>query len=198
MTELRPFRALRYDPERSELGGVLVPPYDVVAPHERDAFYERDPHNAIRLELTRRVEDEHSTDYTEVAETLAAWRQSGVLRRDEPPAFYALRQEFTRPDGDGKHVTRDGFFALIRLENYESRIVRPHERTMRGPVEDRLKVLRAAEANLSPVFFLYEDVRPLPRRRRIGAAGQPCPAVPAVYRGGRTAPCPCWPADWAW
>ncbi len=155
MSVLRPFRALRYDPARSELGRVLVPPYDVVAPHERGTFFDRDPHNAIRLELTRRVEDERTTDYAEVAATLRDWQKQGVLRRDEEPAFYALRQRFSLPDG--RPASRDGFFALIRLEDYENRVVRPHERTMRGPVEDRLKVLRAAEANLSPVFFLYED-----------------------------------------
>ena len=52
---------------------------------------------------------------------------------------------------------RQGFFALLRLEDYEHRIVRPHERTLEGPKADRLKVLRAAEANLSSVFTLYED-----------------------------------------
>ena len=63
MTRIRPFRGLRYDPERVSLDRVLVPPYDVVAPDEREAFYARDPHNAIRLELTRDVADEADTDY---------------------------------------------------------------------------------------------------------------------------------------
>ena len=35
--------------------------------------------------------------------------------------------------------------------------MRPHERTLAGPKADRLKVLRAARANLSSVFLLYED-----------------------------------------
>ena len=112
-------------------------------------------HNAIRLELTRRVEDEQTTDYSEVADTLRTWQREGVLLREEAPAIYPLRQDFSLPDGN--RATRDGFFALIRIEDYDRRVVRPHERTMRGPVEDRLKLLRATEANLSPVFFLYED-----------------------------------------
>ena len=33
----------------------------------------------------------------------------------------------------------------------------PHERTLAGPKADRLKLLQAAEANLSSVFLLYED-----------------------------------------
>jgi len=134
---------------------VLVPPYDVISPSDRVAFYERDPHNAIRLELTRAVEDESSTDYSEIRETLDAWRSEGVLVRDAEPALYALRQRFTAPDG-GEHE-REGFFALLHLEDYAARIVRPHERTLAGPKADRLKLIRAARANLSVVFLLYED-----------------------------------------
>ena len=155
VTELRPFRALRYDPTRIELGRVLVPPYDVVNPDEREFFYDRDPYNAIRLELTRRVEDEAETDYRHVADTLRAWRTEGVLRWDAAPQLYGLRQRFR--DADGEPCVRDGFFALVRIEDYQRRVVRPHERTLTGPKADRLKMLRATRANLSPVFFLYED-----------------------------------------
>nr|MDJ0869524.1 DUF1015 domain-containing protein [Myxococcota bacterium] len=155
MTLVRPFRALRYDPQRVELGRVLVPPYDVVHADEREGFYARDPHNAIRLELTRDVREEAQADYRDVAETLAAWQRTGVLQREARPCLYGLRQRFTAPDGT-RHA-RDGFFAALRLEDYASRVVLPHERTMRGPKADRLKQLRATQANLSSVFFLYED-----------------------------------------
>ncbi|RIL00051.1 MAG: hypothetical protein DCC71_19285 [Proteobacteria bacterium] len=155
MTDVRPFRALRYDPARVDLGRVVVPPYDVIAADERAAYWDRDPHNAIRLELTRDAADEAATDYTEVRETLAAWQRDGALRRDARPALYALRQRFVAPDG-GERV-RDGFFAALHLEEYERRIVRPHERTLSGPKADRLKLFRATAANISSVFLLYED-----------------------------------------
>ena len=155
MTALRPFRALRYDPSRVDLDRVIAPPYDVVTPEERRQYWERDPHSAIRLELTREVGDEATTDYAGAAETLAAWRRAGVLRRDPRPALYALRQRFPGPDGEAR--VREGFFALLRLEDYERRVVRPHERTLAGPKADRLKLLRATRANLSSIFLLYED-----------------------------------------
>ena len=155
MTDVRPFRALRYDPARVDLSRVIVPPYDVVAAEDRAAFFERDPHNAIRLELTRDVADEASTDYHHVREALDAWITERVLTRDAEPAFYPLRQTFTAPDG--ARLSREGFFALVHLEDYAKRIVRPHERTLAGPKADRLKLLRAARANLSVVFLLYED-----------------------------------------
>jgi uncharacterized protein (DUF1015 family) len=150
-----PFRALRYDPARVDLGRVIVPPYDVIAPDDRAALYDRDPHCAIRLELTRDVADESTTDYASVRQHLDRWRDEGVLIRDASPALYGLRQRFDAPDG--RAHTREGFFAKLRLEDYERRIVRPHEKTLAGPKADRLKVMRAARANLSPVFLLYED-----------------------------------------
>jgi len=155
MSELHPFQAIRFDPERVDLGRVIVPPYDVIAAKDREVFFERDPHNAIRLELTRDVADQASTDYTEIPRTFSEWKEAGVLIRDTTPAFYPLRQSFSTPDG--RDLSRHGFFALLRLEDYEDRIVRPHERTLEGPKADRLKLLRAARANLSSVFLLYED-----------------------------------------
>jgi uncharacterized protein (DUF1015 family) len=155
MSEVRPFCALRYDPERVSLARVLAPPYDVVNAHERVDYWDRDSHNAIRLELTRDPRDEATTDYSDAARTLAAWRHEGVLRRDERPALYGLRQRFAAPDGSLQ--TRDGFFALLRLEEYQRRIVLPHERTLSAPKADRLRLLRATRANLSSVFMLYED-----------------------------------------
>jgi uncharacterized protein (DUF1015 family) len=155
VTSVRPFRALRYDTSRVDLGRVIVPPYDVISADDRTVFYDRDPHSAIRLELTQKVEDESATDYASIREYLDDWRAEGVLVRDEHPAFYGLRQRFSAPDGTTHE--RDGFFALLHLEDYEARIVRPHELTLAGPKADRLKVMKASQANLSVVFMLYED-----------------------------------------
>jgi uncharacterized protein (DUF1015 family) len=153
VTEVRPFCGLRYDTSRVDLSRVIVPPYDVITPEERVAFHARDPYSAIRIELPREVGAEGG--YEDVAHTLAAWQREGVLRHDPAPAFYALRQGFTAPGG--AKLVREGFFALLHLEDYARRIVRPHERTLAGPKADRLRLLRATQANLSIVFLLYED-----------------------------------------
>jgi uncharacterized protein (DUF1015 family) len=183
MTRIRPFRALRYDLAKVSLADVIAPPYDVIAAAEREDFYARDPHNAIRLELTRRVEDEPDTDYAEVRRTLEAWTRAGVLVRDARSALYALRQSFTAPDGKA-HV-RDGFFALLELEDYARRNVRPHERTLEAPKADRLKLLRATRANLSSVFLLYED-REEELARRLAPALEGEPLASARDEAGAT------------
>ena len=96
-----------------------------------------------------------ATVETTLIRPLSAWVAEHVLTKDPAPACYGLRQRFIAPDGSTQ--SRDGFFALLHLEDYEKRIVRPHERTLAGPKADRLKLIRAARANLSVVFLLYED-----------------------------------------
>jgi len=155
VTDLRPFRALRYDADRVDLGRVLVPPYDVISSADRLRLWDRDPHCAIRLELTREVSDEAGTDYAGVRETLARWRHEKVLLRDARLGFYGLRTRFTAPDGS--LCCREGLFGLLRLEDYGAGSVSPHERTMARPKADRLKMMEATDANLSSVFLLYED-----------------------------------------
>ena len=155
MTDVVPFRALRYDPSRVDLARVLVPPFDVIAPGERERYWTRDPHCAIRLDLTRALADEAGADYLDVAERLRAWQAEGVLVRDPAAALYVLQQRFADPSG--RELRRVGFFGALRLEDYERRVVLPHERTLRGPKDDRLRQLRATRTNLSSVFFLYED-----------------------------------------
>jgi uncharacterized protein (DUF1015 family) len=155
MTVVRPFRAVRYDTGRVDLSRVIVPPYDVIAADERGSFFDRDPHNAIRFELTRDAADEASANYAWIRETLDTWRASGVLIQDDRPGYYVMGQRYTAPSGE--ELERVGFFGELALEEYDARVVRPHERTLAGPKADRLKLLRAAEANLSSVFLLYED-----------------------------------------
>jgi len=182
VTAIRPFRALRYDPGRVDLGRVLVPPYDVISPEERERFRTGDPHSAVRLELAG---EESESGYRKVAETLAAWRRSGVLVRDRRPALYGLRQRFAIPGAGpgagvgagGQEAVREGFFAELHLEDYDQRVVLPHERTLAGPKRDRLRMLRATRANLSVIFLLYED-----REGQVAEALSQAFAGPALAR----------------
>ena len=61
----------------------------------------------------------------------------------------------------------------LRAEPYETRVVLPHERTHAGPKEGRLRLLRAARAQLEPIFLLLRRRPPLsppdaPARPRCG------------------------------
>ena len=158
MAEIAPLSPLRYDLSRlpGGLGGVVAPPYDVISADERVALAARDPHNVVRLILP---EGEGDAKYGAAAETLARWRSERVLVRDDEPAFYRHDQTFV-PLGAAPGTPtsrRRGFLALARVVPFSERVVLPHERTLSGPKEDRLKLFRATRTNLSPGFMLYRD-----------------------------------------
>jgi uncharacterized protein (DUF1015 family) len=144
---VKPFRALRYDERRAgPLDALIAPPYDVISPEERDRYAVRSPYNVVRLTLP---EDEAGA-----ARTLAGWERDGVLVRDERPSLWWLAQDYTGPDGVPRR--RDGLVAALRVEPYETGVIRPHERTHAGPKEGRLRLLRALRTHVEPIFLLYE------------------------------------------
>ena len=51
---------------------------------------------------------------------------------------------------------RRDLIAALRLQPYEDRVILPHERTHRGPKEDRLALLRATNVSFEPLWFNYE------------------------------------------
>ena len=159
MPLVRPFRALRYSPEVvPDLGVVVAPPYDVIGPEEQQALLARSPCNVVRLDLPPVVPGEDPDErYRRAARLLTEWRTDGTLRRDPRPSLYAYEQAFTLPGSETVH-TRRGIFARLVLEPFgPGSGVRPHERTLSGPKEDRYRLLRATGVNTSPVVVLYED-----------------------------------------
>src|SRR5690349_10054206 len=152
MADVAPFRALHYDLAR--VGGlqpVAAPPYDVIDDDQRAALLRQSPYNVVEIDLPRDAGD----PYRHAAAVMDQWLADGVLTRDSEPALWALRQDYTGPDGRAR--TRQGIFARVRVEDYGAGRIRPHERTHPGPREDRLRLTRATRANLSPIFSLYDD-----------------------------------------
>jgi uncharacterized protein (DUF1015 family) len=157
MAEIRGFRAFRYDLGRvGSLSDVVAPPYDVIDPALQQRLYDLSPYNAIRLELTKDEPGDTETEnkYTRAARTLKEWVGENMLRQDTARGLYVYEQEF---EAEGKTYVRRGFFARVRLEPFGTGRIFPHEQTMSGPKEDRLKLYRATGFNLSPVFGLYPD-----------------------------------------
>ena len=159
MPEIRPFRALRFDPANiDDLAAVMAPPYDVIGPEEHARLLARHPANVVRLDLPEDAQgDEPDDRYRRAARTLAAWRSGGVLRKDPHPSIYLYEQTYRVPGTDVARTQR-GFFARLKLEPFgPASGVLPHERTLSGPKEDRYKLLRATGVNTSPVVGLFED-----------------------------------------
>ena len=154
MARVEPLQALHYDPAvAGPLQNLAAPPYDVIDAEQRAELASRAPHNVVSIDLPQ---DAGGGDmYEHAAALLQAWRAEGAVVQDDEPALWAIVQDYTGPDG--RKLTRNGFFARVRVEDYGPGAIRPHERTHPGPKEDRLRLTRATQANLSPIFALYSD-----------------------------------------
>ncbi|MBI2755094.1 MAG: DUF1015 domain-containing protein [Chloroflexi bacterium] len=182
MPAVRPFQAVRYDPSvAGPVDAVLCPPYDVITPTQRLEYQARSPYNAVRLELPEGPPDGDDSRYVTAAATFRAWIEEGVLRRDDAPAYYLHETTFTTPTGSQQ---RRDVLAAVDVEPWSSGNVVPHEHTMAGPKADRLALLRATHANLSPVWLLHrEPVQAV--ERAWDAALQTPPALEATYESER-------------
>ena len=158
MAYLAPFRALRYNPTRTDLSQVVTQPYDKITPEMQERYYVASPFNLVRVILGKRIPSDHSGDnpYTRAAHFLEDWRSQGILRRDDEPSIYSYIQHFTAP-GESTQRARKGFIALGKVEDYSARVVFRHEQTLAKPKADRLELLRATRAHFGQLFMLYSD-----------------------------------------
>lgn len=158
MAEIIPFKALRYDPDQVKLEDVLTQPYDKITPEMQARYYERSPHNLVRIILGKAGETDTDTFniYTRAAEYLHDWRSGGLLKQDTEPGIYLYAQTFTVP-GTPELAERRGLIALGRIHDYADGVVFRHEQTLAKPRQDRLNLLRATRAHFGQIFMLYSD-----------------------------------------
>jgi uncharacterized protein (DUF1015 family) len=146
---LSPFRGLRYDPQvAGSLAHLTSPPYDVIDAAGVEALERASDLNVVRLILPR-DESAEGDRYARAATQLREWRAAGVLAPDPDPALYVYEQ------ASAGHVQR-GLLGALALSPPEDGIVLPHENTMSGTVSDRLALYTAVEADLEPIFLLYD------------------------------------------
>lgn len=158
LAEVIPFRGLRYNQSLiSDLSLVVAPPYDVISPEDQEDYYRRHESNAVRLDygLTSPGDTGADNCYVRAANTLNRWLDRRVLQPDPNPAIYCVREEYNT--FDGTRAIRNAFIAAVRLSDFSEGIILPHEETASGPKKDRLRLMEATEANLSPIYCLYSD-----------------------------------------
>jgi uncharacterized protein (DUF1015 family) len=153
---LAPFRGVRYAAGRvSGLAEVTSPPYDVIAHDIEDQLIAADPHNVVRLILPRSAAGQPSEIYHDAARTLGQWQQQGILVPDQVAGLYVYEQA-----GERNGVLQRGLIGALGLVPPDAGIVLPHEDVMPGPVAGRRQLMEATQANLEPIFLLYDGSRP--------------------------------------
>jgi len=157
VAEIHPFRGGHYNQSLvSDLSKVICPPYDVIPPQLQRELYARSEYNFVRLEFGRELPQDTIGDnrYTRAKATLEQWLSQGILQVDDTPGIYIHDHYFQFQE---RRLRRRGIITRVRLEEWEAKVVRPHEGTLSGPRRDRLDLLWALQANTSPVLAMYED-----------------------------------------
>ena len=151
MVEISPFRAIRYNASKvPNLSVVICPPYDIISVPEYHQLLKRSPLNMVRIELP--WAQAKGDRYAIAAGFWKRWQNQRILLEEKQPAYYGYEQRFlvgTQP------YFRRGFFAALRLQPPGRGAIRPHERTFPKHKEDRLKLMRATQANISPIFGIF-------------------------------------------
>jgi len=156
MAEIRPFRGLRYNSEKVKLEEVITEPYDRIPPPLQEEYYRRNPYNVVRIILGKDDDPEHpeKNKYQRAKIYLDEWEKEGILIREDQESLYLYEQEF-QVKGESKQ--RLGLVARVRLEEFSSRKVLPHEKTFPKHKIDRLNLLRETNTNTGQIFLLYKD-----------------------------------------
>ncbi len=150
---LHPFQGLVPDPALAP--EVACVPYDVVNTAEAAALAAGRPHSLLhvdRAEIGLPPETDPYSDavYARARANFDALQLKGVLRRETEPCLYLYQQRM------GDHVQR-GLVAGCHVEDYDSGLIKRHEKTRKDKEDDRTRLIDTLGADTGPVFLTYRD-----------------------------------------
>ena len=159
MATLKPFQG--YRPPETIVGDLASRPYDVLNSEEAREEAGQNRHSFLRvvkpeIELPEEVDHYSPLVYDKARENFERFIQSGYLVQDSQRNFYVYAQVW----GD---KTQFGIVGCAGVADYLNEVIKKHELTRRDKEEDRMKHVRALNANAEPVFFTYRAVAEIDR-----------------------------------
>ena len=159
MAEVVPFKGVLFNvPQISKVSGedLLAPPYDIITAQYKEELYEKSPYNIVRIDFGKELPGDNGSEnkYARARKLLETWLDNRVLIKSQAPGFYSYEISYKM---HGKEHKLRGFLGLVRLEELGHGNIHPHECTHSKPKKDRLDLMRICEANISPIFSLYNS-----------------------------------------
>jgi uncharacterized protein (DUF1015 family) len=151
MASIFPFRALRPTPESA--AQVAAVPYDVVNTDEARALAVDNPLSFLHVSRPE-IDFPPGTDlysdavYEKAAANFDALKTRAPLTQEDTPSTYVYRLRM------GRHV-QTGVAACFSVAEYESGVIKKHERTRRDKEDDRTRHMLGLRAQTGPVFLTY-------------------------------------------
>lgn len=153
MAIVKPFRGIRPPAELVE--EVESRPYDVLNSDEARAEAEGNEKSLYHI-IKPEIDFPEGTSeydprvYQKAAENFEKFLRNGWLVQDNDEHYYIYAQTM-----NGK--TQYGIVVGAYVNDYITGVIKKHELTRRDKEEDRMKHVRACNANMEPVFFAYPD-----------------------------------------
>lgn len=143
MAKIEPFCGFRYNTEKiPDLASVTAPSND----HISEEFYsqqcDKSEYNILKI------------GFSENHKLLNEWLSSNILIQDKKPAIYIYEQKFIMKNN---LQSLKGIISLVNLEDYENKVVLPHQKTSLGGCKNQFNLMYSTEANINPIFSLYND-----------------------------------------
>ncbi len=152
MAEIRTFKGVFYNKGIvGDFSNVVAPPYDVISEQDQKNLQEKSKYNIVRLILPQ---GSINNKYIQASALYNQWLKDCILVRDIEPSLYIYEQEY---NVKGRPRKRIGFIALAKIEDFSTGKIKAHERTLKGPKADRLRLLKACKTNFSQIFSLFSD-----------------------------------------
>ena len=128
----------------------------MISAAEQLRYHKINPYNVIRLDygIDEPKDTPDNNKYTRASDYVKQWLNEGILVREKSPALYLVQHRFTHND---RMFNRLSLMARVKLEDLTTGCIRPHEKTMSKPREDRMRLLKACNVNFSPIMVLFRD-----------------------------------------
>jgi len=156
MAIIKPFKGIRYNAKMVKFEDVVTEPFDMITPDMQQRYYDRSTYNLVRVILGKDTEnpDQNTDKYKQARTCLNEWLYLNVLISDKRECFYFYRQDFNYHE---QKKSRIGLIARVKLEEFSSKIIVPHEKTFPEFIDERLALLQETKMNTEQIFLLYED-----------------------------------------
>jgi len=151
MATIRAFKALR--PAAANAAAVSAVPYDVVNTQEARELASGNPLSFLHvsrpeIDLPDGTDVHSDAVYSKAGENFEKLKADAPMFIEETPSLYVYRL------GMGNHI-QTGFAACCSIDEYDTDIVRKHERTRKDKEDDRTRHMMTLRAQTGPVFLTY-------------------------------------------
>ncbi|MEG1615710.1 MAG: DUF1015 domain-containing protein [Bacteroidales bacterium] len=153
MAKVKPFKGVRPTPELAPT--LSSRPYDVLSSEEARQEAEGLEHSLYHIikpeiDFPKGTDEHDPVVYDKAVENFRMFQEKGWLQQDDKERYYIYAQTM----GDR---TQYGIVVAAAVEDYLNGSIKKHELTRVDKEEDRMKHVRANNANIEPVFFAFPD-----------------------------------------